>query len=78
MITHCDNFTDFELNNLIHATITGQKCEITVTFRTDKQNVWNLLLTRDILTEFMKNENPPNNIAMRLSILSQKIFDNNT
>lgn len=82
MIIHCDNFTDFKLNNLIHAHYSRpKKCEITMlTFRTDKPKQSGIVVTnkKDILTEFYeKNENPPNNIAnAAIYIISKKFLNN--
>ena len=82
MIIHCDNLTDFKLNNLIHAHYNRpKKCEITMlTFRTDKPKQSGIVVTnkKDILTEFYeKNENPPNNIAnAAIYIISKKFLNN--
>lgn len=82
MIIHCDNFTDFKLNNLIHAHHNRpKKCEITMlTFKTDKPKQSGIVVTnkKDILTEFYeKNENPPNNIAnAAIYIISKKFLNN--
>ena len=82
MIIHCDNFTDFELNDLINIHYSRPiTCEVTMlTFKTEKPKQSGIVVTdkNDILIDYYeKVKNPPNKIAnAAIYIISQKFLNN--
>lgn len=81
MVIHCDNFTNFDLNDLINAhKKRPKKCEISMlTFKTSKPTQSGIVITdkNKILKEYYeKPDCPPGNIAnAAIYILSKKFLN---